>query len=144
MITREEFLKDVEHEVRMLFKHATPEEIAKLNFNTFNNHNAERCIYGQMTGDCRTVRAKELMDLSCVRVMDVEDGSKNCTNWNDDFKVNGEYTGQTWQYMSLLRNGYYRRNWSHLSALEAYICLEDAKVENIYAFLQRETDVLEL
>lgn len=144
MVTKEEFLSDVAHEVQMLKEHATLEEINKLDFDDFNNHKTNRCIYGQMTGDCRTIRAKELMDVACIRVMNVEDGTRNCTNWDDDFKINGVYNGQTWQFITSVCDGFYRRDWSHLSALEAYICLHDAKVENIYSFLKGEVDTLEL
>lgn len=51
---------DTLYEVRHLKKHATKEELSKLNFTKFNPGDAGECIYGQMTGDCSGKRAVEL------------------------------------------------------------------------------------
>ncbi len=48
-----------------LRKHATPEELSKLNFDTLVVDNPNGCIYGQMTGDCKSLRAEELINLCC-------------------------------------------------------------------------------
>jgi hypothetical protein len=42
-------------------KRATSEEISKLDLETFDHANRYACIYGQMTGSCTSVRAKDLM-----------------------------------------------------------------------------------
>jgi hypothetical protein len=54
--------------------------------------------------------------------------------------VNGKNKGQGWKD----EGGYFwsSRNYSHLSALEAYICLNGAKNENIIKYLKGESDKL--
>ncbi len=48
------------NEIKNIKKHATKEEIERLNFETFNPKRASFCIYGQMTGSCYSDRAIEL------------------------------------------------------------------------------------
>ena len=72
---KSEFLADVRHEVEMLKKNATEKELGKLDFEDLDPHNAKLCIYGQMTGRCSSERAKILMDKSCIRQMDLPNGT---------------------------------------------------------------------
>ena len=58
--TRVEFIQEVMNEINHIKVIATAEEIAKLDFSTFNVRHKELCIYGQMTGGCDSKRAKEL------------------------------------------------------------------------------------
>jgi hypothetical protein len=55
--------KLVLQEIENLKIYATYEEIGKLDFETFNPVHTKNCIYGQMTGDCFSPRAVELLDL---------------------------------------------------------------------------------
>jgi hypothetical protein len=55
-----EFLSLVQKELDTIKAKATKEEIGRLNLNTFNHTHTENCIYGQMTGNCDSVRANEL------------------------------------------------------------------------------------
>lgn len=144
-LTIPQFIQDVEHEVRTLKKHATAEEINRLNLNIFNPEYEHTCIYGQMTGSCTTLRTKDLMDKACIRVMDCTGGGissiiGNQLRWAFLLNVNGKYTGQTWDVY--LEDG--PRNWRYLSALEGYICTKDAKVAHIMDFLKDTTSSVQL
>lgn len=68
-ITKKQFLSDVMHEIEMLKEHATLVEKERLDFKQFDPADIQCCIYGQLTGSCESNRAKELMDLSCIRVL---------------------------------------------------------------------------
>lgn len=57
---KSEFLCMVQHELNTIKEKATKEEIEKLNFYAFNHDSSSSCIYGQMTGYCRSIRANEL------------------------------------------------------------------------------------
>ena len=145
-----DFLKSVLHEVNMLKKHATKEEISKLNFTKFDPSNLRNCIYGQMSGSCENERAKELMDLSCERVVHAEKGGKKLglvgdgwfsTRTNETFSdinefINGAYESQMWNSD--------RRNYEYYSCLETYILLKGAKIKEIFLFLKGESKNLEL
>ncbi len=144
MNKKEEFLKDVMHEINMLKQHATKEEKKNLNFDSFNPITPKQCIYGQMTGNCYTKRAKELMDLSCIKVMDLEEGVREIEDVSiedEAFAINGKYTGQAWRGDA---GTYYDRNYKHLSALEGYICTKNAKTEEILSYIKGEINTLSL
>ncbi len=136
-----DFLQAVMHEINMLKQHATPEELSKLDFGNLNGAFATTCIYGQMTGDCTTRRAKELMDASCIRVMDINFIQKDIDIDDPDFNVNGAYTGQSWQPFE---EGFDRiyRTYRYMSVLEAYIITKDAKNEEVIKYLKGEIDTL--
>ena len=54
------FFAQVKKELVNLRKKATQEEIKKLNFAQFDHTVKYACIYGQMTGNCASERAKKL------------------------------------------------------------------------------------
>lgn len=142
-ITKEQFLQDVRTEVESLKANATPEEVANLNIKTFDFDNQDNCIYGQMTGSCESVRAKELMDKACVRVTNViKWGMRDRTFEAFKDNINGEYTGQTWGHDRT--DGTYQRSYSHLSMVEYYISLDGSSPENIMKYLKGEVETLEL
>lgn len=60
--------KLVIEEAKALRKHATEEEIDRLNFDSFDPDDDRRCVYGQMTGFCMSERATDLIKKSCKRV----------------------------------------------------------------------------
>jgi len=139
---RQKFLLDVMHEIDMLKLHATDAEKAKLNFYEFDYDSPTRCIYGQLTGKCASPRAKELMGVACIRVMHLDKGISSVANVEIDdekFTINGEYTGQTWDGTK-----WSIRNYSYLSALEAYIATKDAKNADVIAYIKGEIETLEL
>lgn len=134
-----DFKSDVLHEINMLKKHATKQELAKLNLGTFNYDHVNECIYGQMTGACYSKRAKKLMNLSCIRVMDLSgpfNSIRQVKISSKQFNVNGEYAKQTWE-----SDG---RNFNYMSALEGYIFTKDANISGIIDYMKGETDTLKL
>lgn len=139
-ITREQFLQDVRTEVESLKVHATKSEISELNIKTFNPMKKHLCIYGQMTGSCESKRAKELMDKACVRVTN-SDGDAFVWEKFDKVadKINGEYTGQTWEKATVSKRAY-----TYLSMVEAYIFLDGSSPKNIIDYLNGDVDTLEL
>jgi len=144
-ITKKQFLLDVRHEIDMLKLHATDAEKARLDFDRFDYTSQFRCIYGQLTGNCDSKRAKELMDLACVRVMHLGSSGVHeldqCDITDLDFKnkINGKYTGQTWE-----DKGWSDRSFHYLSALEGYIATKGAKNEAIIEYIKGNTDKLKL
>lgn len=147
-ITKKQFLADVAKEVEALREHATDEEKERLDFYNFNPRTVRGCIYGQMTRDCESERAHELMNLSCVRQMNIKNGSKVGTTDLTDKTfteiahfVNGDYDEKTWDKNS---HGFLTRTFAYLSALEGYINLKDAKNKNVIAYIKGETDKLVL
>lgn len=147
---REKFLHDVMFEIEALKANAIPEEIERLNLSNFDPTHSERCIYGQMTGRCDTIRAHELMNESCIRLVDTKSSnlitqpqflgpahSNKLPIESDKFVVNGEYDkNKIWPGRV--------RSYAYLSALEGYILTENANIEGVMAFLKGETDSMEL
>lgn len=149
-ISKKEFLKDVEHEIKMLRQHATKNELENL-LDYIDGQSVSSCIYGQLTGSCESLRAKELMNKSCIRVVhDNKDGFKLSLIsglWqkreNETFRdikkfINDEYNSQMWK----LLEG--ERNYEYYSALEVYILLKGSKHKNILNYLKYKTNELSL
>lgn len=61
---RKAFLQEVYDEIETIREKATDEEKAKLDIWSFAPTDGRRCIYGQMTGQCDSVRAIEIMQKS--------------------------------------------------------------------------------
>lgn len=55
-------------EVKKLKKNATPKEIQRLNFDRLDPNHTERCVYGLMSGCCRSSRAHELINKCAERL----------------------------------------------------------------------------
>lgn len=64
----------VKEEAKNLRKFATPRELSYLDFTSLDPGNASSCIYGQMTDNCFSLRAIELIERSCKRVYNESDG----------------------------------------------------------------------
>jgi hypothetical protein len=133
-ITKKEFLDHVKHEVETIKDLATKEEIDNLEFGDFNPNSYSRCIYGQMTGHCRTQRALNLMSKACSVLV------------NRHF----ESTDSTFRVMKKHIRGPYENNLMHpnvvdyFSALEAYILLKGSKNNHIFEYLKGYTKILKL
>lgn len=67
-ITLIELKKRVIREAKRLKKHATEEELNKLDFKVLNPVDQYNCIYGQMTRGCFSERATGLIKVSCDAV----------------------------------------------------------------------------
>lgn len=65
---RIKFLEEVKKELRTIKRRATPQEKSQLDLSTFNFDDGDHCIYGQMTGDCYSNRAKHLMPKSYSQI----------------------------------------------------------------------------
>ena len=103
---------------------ATQTELSKLDFDNLSPESFERCIYGQMTGDCQSERASEL--LSCCAV---------------PYSSDLDYLRRT----SIKRfNVINRRKLLVFSAIEYYITCNDAKNRELIDFLRDKTQKLEL
>lgn len=140
--TFDQLKEDVRKEAEALRIHATKEERDKLSIVTLSPSNTDRCIYGQMTGNCFSLRAAELIHGCCARyfkhnvVPALFDGQSNMvrirqyvngTTVNDFIKDRSESSPE-----------------SHFSAIEAYILLPEARNANLIAYLRGETETLEL
>lgn len=68
-MTRKQVMEQlVKKEAKNLKKNATLEEIKKLNFAQLFPQSVSYCVYGQLTGDCNSQRASELINKCCDRV----------------------------------------------------------------------------
>lgn len=135
--TFEQLKDDVRKEAEALRVHATSEELGRLSIDSLNPENMDNCIYGQITGNCHSVRAKELIkecapkfviDRSLCLIKEQGVSRIQCNIQKDD--INNFNEGRGWE-------GYY-------TVLEAYILLPEAKNANLIAFLRGETETLEL
>jgi hypothetical protein len=151
-VEKSEFLVDVIHEIKALKANATVEELAALDLNYLNPKSSNLCIYGQMTGYCASQRAKELMDVSCIRVWDFTTSEPISSRRSqpytfDEIKdsINGSYSRQTWEELILTStDSDWYRDYNYISALEGYICLTDAKLKPIIDYLKGEIESLEI
>lgn len=151
-ITEKQFLDDVKHEIDMIKKLATEEEKENLDIEELSPINAERCIYGQMTGDCRSHRANELISSCCARIFNIKEDSLSCVNKNDFNEVakniNGKFSNQGWKKMKrksfVIPYASYRRDWKYLSLLEGFISLYRHNNKNILSYITGEIEELTL
>lgn len=77
----------VKKEALQLRIHAYPLELERLNLKHFDASLTTSCIYGQMTGDCYSRRAQELIQLCCEKVCKVGKPTHNGVGVND--QING-------------------------------------------------------
>jgi hypothetical protein len=70
--TKKQFIEDVKKEASALRKHATKEELDKLGIEILNPHSTDDCLYGQMTGYCRSERAVSLITKCCRRFLSIK------------------------------------------------------------------------
>jgi hypothetical protein len=138
--TKKQFLEDVAKEARALRHKATKRELDELDFSLLDPKDEQMCIYGQMTGDCKSKRAAELILSCCKRFVDMpkEDFEQlpisSFTALRPQIngsKIEGVKTAKDFQKT--------RKDFvSHFSAIEAYILLPNAKNKNLIAFLKGE------
>ena len=119
MYTFDQLKEDVRKEAEALRVHATKEELGRLDFKTLNPNDGTLCVYGQMTFECDSPRASELIT-KCTKTY-IEAQSVLTT-----MRLNAEFAEFRW------------------SPIEFYILQENANNANIIAFLRGETETLEL
>lgn len=122
--TREEFIEEVRAEIEHIKTNAKKKEIAKLDFLHFSFCSPWRCIYGQMTGDCRSPRAKKLYPKKYVYT-----GSSG---------AGGRIPFSKQSFVE-------REDENNFTPLEKYLYIVKTKThENIIAYLKGEVETLEL
>jgi len=127
MITKE--LKDlVRDEAAKLKANATGEELNRLNLDTFWAMHSERCIYGQMTGFCRSKRAIKLLSQCAVSFS----GCVDEDTWATTPPVNGFVPVKPYHVYEI----------AAFSPIEVYIAQPQAKNENLIAYLKGEKERL--
>lgn len=131
--TFEQLKEDVRKEAEALRVHATKEELGKLNLDYLDSTDRTRCIYGQMTGNCFSQRSAELINNCAI------------THFNELPDTIEEMTSSVTE-----RPKYFLDTrpdpWlqSTFSAIESYICLPEAKNDNLIAYLRGETNNLDI
>jgi hypothetical protein len=124
---------DVRKEAEALRVHATKEELNKLDFENLDYSDRTRCIYGQMTGNCFSLRSAELINNCAItHFEDLPDAVDEIT----------DYVKEKEKYFLDKRTD----PWvpATYSAIEAYICFPEARNANLISFLREETETLEL
>lgn len=88
MIT-EEIKELVVGEATNLRKYITPEEKERLDISSLDGSSASSCVYGQLTGNCYSDRARQLIQKCCERVYISNNG-----HLKDDLLLNGSPIGK--------------------------------------------------
>ena len=90
------FPKLVVEEAKNLRKFATQEEKDRLLKNTIDPESPFSCIYGQLTSDCQSIRAIELIEKCTKRVYEYVSGKNNglYTKVANCVKINGSPKGK--------------------------------------------------
>lgn len=126
-------LQLVSKEAKSLKKYAYKKELKKLNFKNFSSSNIFKCIYGQMTGDCFSDRASELIYKCAARIY---------KSGEDEEKVSAGVTlnGKPPQK----GRGFYSRNF--WSPIEVFVDIDknrkNGNNEMLIKFLKNEAKVL--
>jgi len=134
--------RHVKKEADLLRKNATKEELNKLDIETLDPELSSVCIYGQMTENCYSGRAKELMEACAVAVTDYG-GLRLSDNvmlpragklrFGERRKTINKF------YPKLM---YPRR--ATMTAIEHYITLKFSKKGNLIDYLQGKVSILAL
>ena len=140
----QDLFERVQQEATELKKRLTPEEIAKLDSVNIKN-TEDQCVYGQLTGNCSSERAFDLMQDCCLKVytvhrMDTEE-RKQGKEW---LTLNGSPKEKE-------RRGKY--NYDYFSPIESLLALVDEEqvgtiftppenIKNLIAYLKGETEEL--
>lgn len=136
--TKKQFLEDVKKEAEALKKHATDEELSRLNFNYLKPEGSSSCIYGQLTFNCRSPRASELIFKCCERYVDMppEDSVYELPVDFDEMRryINGQQVKGVSSAESFRETR--RQTIMHFSSIEAYIMMPDAQNKNLIDFLK--------
>ena len=139
--------KDTMKEIVALRKHATKEELEKLSLTLLDPDNKYNCIYGQITGDCTSERASELIMKSCKRYFTGRKFPMNrtfsyCLEDNEAINaVNGTEIPYVKTVEDMRKD---RIMLTHFSSIETYILLKNANLKGVIEYLRGETDTLEL
>lgn len=129
---KERLIKMVTQEIENIKLHATKEEIDKLDILSLDPAVGSECMYGQMTGHCRSIRAVELIKKCTVKY--TEGGRA----------VYCEIISKKDAIIEATDKGYFYSDYEYLSMLEYFIIDYDYNNRDIIAYLRGETDTLNL
>lgn len=126
-------LKDlVRGEAAKLREVITKKEASKLDFQTLDGENKDRCIYGQLTGYCFSNRAANLILKCCERVYIPN------TKYCDELK-NAKLNGEPHKVKAD------RRYESYYSPIEKWLRVSTKKAQkNLIQYLKKEVDTLDI
>jgi len=139
--TFDQLKEDVRKEAEALRMHATNEERDRLRFDELQPDHRDRCIYGQMTGNCDSDRAIVLIS-KCAHKYIADYGLAEIKEQGFERIQKNVSIDPIEEVVDQLCDA--RDVGSHYSAIEGYILLPEAKNENLIAFLKGETEILEL
>jgi hypothetical protein len=152
--TEDQFLEDVMAEAKALKATAKLKEVKNLEASMLDPFDYRKCIYGQMTGDCFSARAAELIFECCPRYfigeIDEEGSGSLIDKDNGPMSLSaaiGFVNGVKVPEVKGVEDFVYHREHSaymHFSSIEAYIVTKGAKIPELIAFLKDETQTLEL
>lgn len=140
MYTTNQLIADAAKEAKLLKKHASKSELIALRIDELAASNIHKCIYGQMTGDCFSNRAAELIQLCTPRYFTHAAIAETAQNTIATIAraANGQ-TVKDFKNNRIGRGGY---SPIHFSAIEVYITWIGAKNDNLIAYLRGETKKL--
>lgn len=115
----------VKQEADNIKRFATADEIGRLDFEDLNPKSFNKCIYGQMTGNCSSDRAIDLLN--------------DCTK---PFSCRLDYREEP--IVSCFSQSLRLDDENGFSPIEYYITKSYAKNDGLIAYLKSETDTLEL
>jgi hypothetical protein len=124
----------VKKEAENLRKFTTKKEKKNLSFEKLDPDSIKLCIYGQMTGDCFSNRANDLILKSCERVYKA---AVNADGLIAKAKLNGPP----------YKVNYVERQVRYFSPIEKYIVLKktsDKSKKNLIAYIKGEIDYLDI
>lgn len=136
--TEAKFRKEIKQEINLIKKHATTEEIENLDFETFNPDVERQCVYGQMTGNCRSPRASVLIRKCCKRFV-IRDGVGKA-------KIGYRAIIELINGIKSSKEDLGTAAWDakYFSALETYILFPQTKNKKVISYLKGERDTLSL
>jgi hypothetical protein len=138
-----DLIADVTKEAKALRENATEAELNNLTI-LINPYSFRGCIYGQMTGDCRSPRASELIFQCCTRYF--HNGSEAAFLHRGMAGVRRIVNGEKIEGAETPKELKDKRGSSvrYLSSIETYIATPRAKIDNLVAYLKHHTNDLNL
>lgn len=138
---KKEFIAMVKEEIINIKKHASDEELNRLDFNKFNPWYASQDIYGQMTGYCFNARTLGLIK-KCTPIVVDDLGAYDGLDKRKPLETFRDISGRISYEKPTDKNV---RCWARdFSILELYITLKGAKNRGIIKYLRGESKELEL
>ncbi len=144
--TKQDFYKDVTTEAKNLKKYATKRQLAFLDFKSLDPQHANYCVYGQITGSCKSTEASKLISKCCKRYYNNSSHHETRNVVEIGFKaVKQMVNGKTIKGVKTMKDFQAKREWlDYLSSIETYILMPKAKNKNLIDYLQGKTNKLVL